>query len=115
MKLGPLLHDGNVPPAGSKPAPIRRDYEGPKAVPEEPAGKAQEPEGALPSPKIPEPIVNGLGLTLEFVKDKLTDQTVIRVYDKESGNLVRQIPPEEVMNFLRQFAKDKGSLLSLRL
>lgn len=61
------------------------------------------------------PIVNGMQVGLEFVQDHATGRSVIRVYDRESGELIRQIPPEEVLAFLRQLAADKGALVSKRL
>ena len=57
------------------------------------------------------PVVNGLGLELKFSVDKDTNVTVVKVVDSETGEVVRQIPPEEILNFMRQFEKT-GSLLS---
>jgi flagellar protein FlaG len=57
------------------------------------------------------PVVNGLGLGLEFSVDKETGATIIKVLDIETGEVVRQIPPEEVLAFMRQFDKN-GLLLS---
>lgn len=36
------------------------------------------------------------GTKLEFEFDKTDKRVVVRVYDKESGDLLRQIPPEEL-------------------
>lgn len=57
------------------------------------------------------PVVNGLGLGLEFSVDKDTGVTIIKVLDVETGEVVRQIPPEEVLTFMREFEKN-GPLLS---
>ncbi len=57
------------------------------------------------------PVVNGLGLGLEFSVDKETGTTIIKVLDVETGEVVRQIPPEEVLAFMRQFEKN-GLLFS---
>jgi hypothetical protein len=57
------------------------------------------------------PVVNGLGLGLEFSVDKDTGVTIIKVLDVETGKVIRQIPPEEVVAFMRQFEKN-GPLLS---
>lgn len=65
--------------------------------------------------EIVEPVVNGLQVGLEFIQDKTTGRSVIRVYDRESGELIRQIPPEEILAFLRQIATGKGVLVSRRL
>lgn len=61
------------------------------------------------------PIVNGMGLGLHFHIDKETGRSVIRVLDVESGKVVRQIPAEEVLAFLRQIEEQKGPILSVKL
>jgi flagellar protein FlaG len=61
------------------------------------------------------PVVNGLGLGLQFYLDKETGRSVIRVLDVESGKVVRQIPSEEVLNFLRELEKRQGPVVSLKL
>ena len=58
------------------------------------------------------PIVNGMGLGLEFAIDKTTGVNIIRVYNLETGEVIRQIPPEEVLNFLREFESRNGHFLS---
>jgi len=74
------------------------------------AGKA-----TIRQEEIVEPVVNGLQVGLEFIQDKTTGRSVIRVYDRESGELIRQIPPEEILAFWRQIAHRKGVLVSKRL
>ena len=63
----------------------------------------------------PQPVVNGTELSLDFSVDKDTHTQVIKVIDRKSGNVVRQIPPEEVLNFLRQFQKSRGLFVSRRI
>jgi uncharacterized FlaG/YvyC family protein len=60
-------------------------------------------------------LVNGSGLGLKFSLDRNTDTQVIEVIDLKSGDVVRQIPPKEVINFLRAIRDNKGILLSRRL
>lgn len=60
-------------------------------------------------------VVNGLGLGLHFHIDKETGRSVIRVLDVESGKVVRQIPAEEVLAFLRQIEAENGPILSRKL
>ena len=60
-------------------------------------------------------IVNGTGLSLEFSVDADTGTHVIKVIDRNSGDVVRQIPPEEVLAFLRQLQYSKGHFVSLKL
>jgi flagellar protein FlaG len=69
---------------------------------------------AGPSQVVP-PVVNGLGLGLQFYLDKETGRSVIRVLDVESGKVVRQIPSEDVLNFLRELEKRQGPVISLKL
>jgi uncharacterized FlaG/YvyC family protein len=60
--------------------------------------------------------VNLLSSGLEFSQDQDTGLTVIKMYDRETGKLVRQLPPEETLTFLRQLADDKkGVLVSKKL
>jgi flagellar protein FlaG len=65
------------------------------------------------------PLVNGLGLGLQFSKDPETGQRVITVYDQKTGKVIRQIPPEELLAVLRQIqynnALSAGLLFSRRL
>jgi flagellar protein FlaG len=61
-----------------------------------------------------EPIVNGYGLGLKFFLDRDTGIRVIQVVDSESGDVIRQIPPDEVVNFMRNFQDSKGHFVSSR-
>jgi hypothetical protein len=68
-----------------------------------------------PGQNLPHLVINGEGLGIQFETDSATGTTVIRVVDLESGAVVRQIPSEEVLNFLRQFESVKGKLFSRML
>ncbi len=61
------------------------------------------------------PVVNGLGLGLRFSTDPVTGTAVITVVDVDNGEVVRQIPAEEVLDFMRQFESSKGALISKKL
>lgn len=55
------------------------------------------------------------GQALEFSVDPNTNKTVVRMVDKDSGDLIRQIPSEEMLAISRsidQFLKRQGMLLS---
>jgi flagellar protein FlaG len=80
-----------------------------KAVSERPSPAVTE------SPKATAPVINGYGLGLAFSSDDVTGQQIITVYDLETGEVVRQIPPKEVVAFLRQFHQSKGLIVSRRL
>ena len=59
-------------------------------------------------------VINGQGQGLKFSVDKETGQYIIAVIDTESGEVIRQIPPGEVLNFLRQLEHRKGTVLSIK-
>lgn len=61
-----------------------------------------------------EPIINGQGLGLRFHLDRDTGIRVIEVVDEESGDVIRQIPSDEVVDFMRQFQATKGHFVSRR-
>ena len=95
--------------AAERAAPLRSERPAP------PESVRLGPTGHWDNPHAPQPVVNGSGLGLEFSVDEDTHTRVIKVIDRKSGDVVRQIPPEEVINFLRQFQKSKGLFISLRL
>lgn len=65
------------------------------------------------SPQAPvQPVVNSQSLGLKFTVDETTGCTIISVYDLESQKVIRQIPPEEVLAFIRQLDALKGQILS---
>lgn len=76
-----------------------------------------KPEAAANAAQELQPVINGLGLGLEFSTDGETGVKIIKVYDRETGEVIRQIPPEELVDFLRQFQKNgelsAGLLVSL--
>jgi len=69
-------------------------------------------------PKTEKPVVNLLDPGLEFSVDQETGLTVIKMYDRGNGEMVRQLPPEETLDFLRKLAEQedkKGILVSRKL
>jgi flagellar protein FlaG len=88
-----------------------------------PAQKAQSPEQSesashetLPADLKAhiELVINGHGLGLKFFYDHEAGVRVIQVVDEESGDIIRQIPPDEVVDFMRQFRETKGHFVSGR-
>lgn len=68
--------------------------------------------------KAGKPTVNLLDSGLEFSVDQETGLTVIKMYDRANGKMVRQLPPEETLDFLRKLAEQedkKGLLVSRKL
>jgi flagellar protein FlaG len=63
------------------------------------------------------PVVNGFKFLvqgLKFSVDEETGREIIKVVDIKSGKLIRQIPPEEVLSFLRLLEDHKGLMLSIK-
>jgi FlaG protein len=87
------------------------------AVP--PALASNDPSGGRPAEphQTAEPVINGLDLNLKFFKGE-DGQTIIEVYDAKTGKVIRQIPPEDALAFLRQVAGAQslqaGQLISRR-
>lgn len=52
--------------------------------------------------------VQKLTRTLQFSVDEESGRTVIKVVDSETNQLIRQIPPEEVLVLARNLAKGEG-------
>jgi flagellar protein FlaG len=59
-------------------------------------------------------VVNGLGLGLKFSYDSAADTRVIQVVEQETGHVVRQIPPEEMVELMRQLRDVNSHFLSFR-
>lgn len=74
------------------------------------AQASNEGEAQRPTP----PVINGQGQGLKFSVDEETGQQIITVIDLESGEIIRQIPQDEVLNFSRQLEQRKGLMLSIK-
>lgn len=113
MKVEPLFH--NAPTARADEEERKKKVGHTKEAPPVPAERPEHKEEKAQADRLVEPVINGVGVRIEFVVDDPTGRTLIRLYDKESGRLIRQIPPEETIAFLRQVTQGKGSFLSLHL
>ena len=56
-------------------------------------------------------LVQSVRRELEFSVDDDSGRTVIRVIDSATGELVRQIPPEEVLTLVGRFREDQAGLV----
>jgi flagellar protein FlaG len=80
--------------------------------------KLGDSQNSKPGPEEPEQIeefVSRLQDTLQHVEprielsvDKELNQVIVRVFDEESGDLIRQIPSEEILKLDRFFADPSG-------
>ena len=52
------------------------------------------------------------GTQLEFEFEENENRVIVRVFDKESGKLLREIPPSEVVDLSRSTQHGKGRLIS---
>ena len=80
--------------------------------------KLQESQSVEQVSERVEEVVTRLQNTLQHVEprielsvDKELKQIIIRVFDKESGDLIRQIPSEEIQKLDRFFADQSGLFL----
>lgn len=84
-------------------------------------GAGTAPEGAVqaPTPVQVQQAVHEVNATLEsqavglqFEIDKDTDMVIVRVIEKESGEVIRQIPTEEVVRIAKVLGRTSGALVS---
>lgn len=63
------------------------------------------------------PIVNEFKFLLQGLKfsiDEETGREIIKVIEIKSGRIIRQIPPDEALDLLRQLKEQKGAVLSIK-
>ncbi len=89
---------GGVPPTAAG-API-----GPSGS-AGPKPRAQAARANSPDPPRPDPPVH---TRAHFFFDEETKRTAIVIVDNESGKVVRQIPPEEILQLARMYARGLG-------
>lgn len=54
--------------------------------------------------------IDSLNTSLEFSVDQESGRDIIKVIDKESGNLIRQFPSEEVLDVIKSLSSATGML-----
>ena len=52
-----------------------------------------------------------LNSSVSFSIDDVTDSTVIKVIDNDTGDVIRQVPPETMLNLLQRMTEMVGLLL----
>lgn len=126
MSVTPLSFDIGAPLAKGKPAERveRKEGDGGKlsfqALTENKSKLGEERKSleATLQEKAEKPAVNLVDSGLEFSVDQETGLTVIKMYDPNNGKMIRQIPAEETLSFLRRLAEQedkKGLLVSRKL
>jgi len=62
-----------------------------------------------------EEFMSGLGKNLEFSVDQDSGRDVIKVFEKSTGDLIRQYPSEEVLGLMSKLADSAGILLTTKV
>ncbi|KLN52255.1 flagellar protein FlaG [Variovorax paradoxus] len=109
--------------------PVSPAADGPwwmQALSERTAGKAAPESAAAPSDAVDEatPVqvaqavkevnasLQSRSVGLQFEMDEDTDKLIVKVVDRESGEVIRQIPSEEVVRIAKVLGKAPGLLVS---
>lgn len=74
----------------------------------DPSGRIERTEQAVA--KLNE-ILKDRERDLEFSVDESTGRTILKVIHAESGEVIRQIPPEELLQIAKTFIEGTGSLI----
>jgi len=59
--------------------------------------------------------VGGMNKGLEFLVDKDSGRDVIKVIDKNNGDLIKQYPSEEVLNLVSKLSDATGALVNEKI
>ncbi len=76
------------------------------------SAESKQPQPNAPQRQSSDRPAQTLHTGLEFVQDEETGQTIIEIYDRESGAFIRRIPPEDSLTFLEQLAMREGPFVS---
>lgn len=99
----PAGPQGNAPPPAAQPA---------VQVPVAPAAPAPErpklEQVVKEFKQLVKPVVSN---NLDFSVDQSTGKAIVRITDRETGELIRQIPSEEMMEIARSLDRMQGLLL----
>ena len=60
-------------------------------------------------------MMNVRNRSIQFVKDESSGANVIKVIDDNTGEVIRQLPSEELLGFMRNLTKMLGSFLDERV
>ena len=53
--------------------------------------------------------------SVQFERDQAAGKDVIKIVDDETGEVIRQMPPEELLSFMRNLTKMLGNFLDERV
>lgn len=84
--------------------------EGGNTVPSEARPAAPQPQQLEEAISKLNDFVQNLSRSLQFTVDEASGRTVVKVTDSETGDLIRQIPAEEVLVISRAIAESMGKV-----
>ena len=86
------------------------------------SAELQESQVPKKAPQQIKEVITRLENTLQNVEPKIElsvdeelNQVIIRILDKESGELIKQLPPEDVLELDRFFAEQSGLLVEEKI
>lgn len=85
-----------------------------------PGGSLPQPEESTEAEKVEEAVnqvneyVQNLSRDLQFTVDQDSGRTIIKVLDSETHEVIRQIPPEELLQIANQLTEGGGLLLKVQ-
>ena len=109
---GSVQRPPEVPEAASiKPMPsvIATDTNPARQTPEETSKELAEAMEAV------EIMMNVRNRSIQFVKDESSGADVVKVIDDNTGEVIRQLPSEELLGFMRNLTKMLGNFLDERV
>jgi flagellar protein FlaG len=108
------------PPLLSQPAPSRRQGVETHATPQEPPSSADKKESsnqkatpamALQAVEMANRIADFLDKKISFTYDERIDQVIVKIVRKSTDEVIRQVPPEEMVELMAKLREDFRGLI----
>jgi flagellar protein FlaG len=107
---------GQLAPPGAPSGGARPDPVPPQSAPA-PAQQAAPAPAPTPAAALQAAVENvnrylaSVNQSLRFERDGDTGKTIVRVVDEATGDVLRQIPSEEVLDIARSLSQERGVVL----
>jgi flagellar protein FlaG len=105
----PQANAAEAPPAVAQSPEVKAVVKPAKADPQDSAREAERLEEAVDTAK---EAVDQAGVALEFSVDEDVGRTIVKVVDKVTAEIIRQIPSEEMLALARSTGRLKGVLVN---
>jgi flagellar protein FlaG len=105
----PQAPAADAPPAAAQSPEVKAAVKPAKADPQDIAREAERVEEAVDKAQ---EAVDEAGVALEFSVDEDVGRTIVKVVDKITSEIIRQIPSEEMLALARSTGKLKGVLVN---